>query len=435
MTPAAQLLHLLGAGRHDHAVGARRGARGGCALDALDLDEAEPARAERLERVGRAQLRDCRRPASDAARMTDVPAGTITPMPSTVTCAVASPRTGGVPRSGVSRAGSSMSVMAGPLPWWAPGGPKSSGKCSSALRTGIGVSPPIAHSDPFVIVVQRSSSSTSWVRRTPSSVGGPDAVDDLHPARRPDPARRALAARLLDAELHREARHHARRPSCRPTRRRRRVRPSRRHPRTPRSPSAGRSASGGQVRAERSAHLHRLHRPPGCRAAAEPVDELAQRDPEVGLDDAAAGDVPGELEHLGAAGAAGAQRGVRLAAVGEDHRHRSQREHVVDDRRPPEQPLERGDRRLGAHLARAGPRATRASRSPRRRCRRRRPPARRGRTVARCRAPTRRAPRARRRCRSPGAGCGRRAGTRCAGRRTPRSRPRRAPRSPCPRRG
>ena len=33
------------------------------------------------------------------------------------------------------------------------GTPKSSGKCSSALRTGIGVSPPIAHSDPLVIVV------------------------------------------------------------------------------------------------------------------------------------------------------------------------------------------------------------------------------------------------------------------------------------------
>ena len=44
-------------------------------------------------------------PASPAARITDVPAGTSTSTPSMVTCAVASPATGGVPRSGVSRAG------------------------------------------------------------------------------------------------------------------------------------------------------------------------------------------------------------------------------------------------------------------------------------------------------------------------------------------
>ena len=55
---APELLHLLGAGRHDHAVDARRRARGGCALDAVDLDEAHPARPERRERVGRAQRRD-----------------------------------------------------------------------------------------------------------------------------------------------------------------------------------------------------------------------------------------------------------------------------------------------------------------------------------------------------------------------------------------
>ena len=42
-------------------------------------------------------------PASAAARMTDVPGGTVTDRPSTVTWAVASPGTAGVPRSGVSR--------------------------------------------------------------------------------------------------------------------------------------------------------------------------------------------------------------------------------------------------------------------------------------------------------------------------------------------
>ena len=81
------------------------------------------------------------------------------------------------------------------------------------------------------------------------------------------------------------------------------------------------------------------------------LDELAEGDPERQLDDAAAGDVAGQLEHLGAARAADAELGVRRAAVGQDHRDRAQREHVVDDRRAAEQPFDRGDRRLGAHLA------------------------------------------------------------------------------------
>ena len=41
-----------------------------------------------------------------------------------------------------------------------PSRSKSSGKCLIALCTGIGVSPPIAHSDPLVMVSHRSSSST-----------------------------------------------------------------------------------------------------------------------------------------------------------------------------------------------------------------------------------------------------------------------------------
>ena len=39
------------------------------------------------------------------------------------------------------------------------------------------------------------------------------------------------------------------------------------------------------------------------------------------------------------------------AAVGEDHRHRAEGQHVVDGGRLAEEALERGDRRLGAHLA------------------------------------------------------------------------------------
>ena len=48
---------------------------------AFDLDQAQAARAERLQPVGGAQLRNLdARPA--AARMTDVPAGTVTGLPS-----------------------------------------------------------------------------------------------------------------------------------------------------------------------------------------------------------------------------------------------------------------------------------------------------------------------------------------------------------------
>ena len=38
-----------------HALGDRRRARGGIALDAFDLDQAKPAGSERIERIGRTQ--------------------------------------------------------------------------------------------------------------------------------------------------------------------------------------------------------------------------------------------------------------------------------------------------------------------------------------------------------------------------------------------
>jgi len=49
--------HLLGLGAHDHALGDRRGAGRGRAPPPVDLDDAEPARAERFERVRGAELR------------------------------------------------------------------------------------------------------------------------------------------------------------------------------------------------------------------------------------------------------------------------------------------------------------------------------------------------------------------------------------------
>ena len=68
----------------------------GIALAALDLDQAEPARAERLE-LSVAHSFGMPTPASTAARITDVPSGTVTGMPSIVSVTVRSETRAGVP--------------------------------------------------------------------------------------------------------------------------------------------------------------------------------------------------------------------------------------------------------------------------------------------------------------------------------------------------
>ena len=58
--PLAQALEPVGLGTHRHSGRNRRGARGRRAGAPFDLDEAEPARAEGVEHVGGAELRDLR---------------------------------------------------------------------------------------------------------------------------------------------------------------------------------------------------------------------------------------------------------------------------------------------------------------------------------------------------------------------------------------
>ena len=60
---------------HDHAGFGRRRAGGRRSLAALDLDQTEPAGAESLEAVGRAEAGDLGASTSAAAAITDVPAG------------------------------------------------------------------------------------------------------------------------------------------------------------------------------------------------------------------------------------------------------------------------------------------------------------------------------------------------------------------------
>ena len=144
---------------------------------AVDLDQAQAAGAERLERVGGAQLRDGGA-ASPAARITDVPAGTVTGRPSMVIVTVR-PR-GGRACRGRSRApGSSPEVLPSGAARSAPASPRVGRPSRRASRT--------------VISSQRSSTS-SEVGVAVAAVADP--VDDLDAAGRADPARRALAAGL-----------------------------------------------------------------------------------------------------------------------------------------------------------------------------------------------------------------------------------------------
>ena len=251
-------------------------------------------------------------PASVAARRTDVPAGHVD--------LAAVDGDGHRLRHGLERHGSPgcRSRPRGPrcsagrrssYGCSAPHCSKSSGKCLIALCTGIGVSPPIAHSDPLVMVSHRSSSSTRL-----AETSCPAMIRSMVSTPRVDPTRQGvhLPQDSIGAELHREARHPRHVDGV-----------VEHHDAAVTEHRAGLGerlvvhgdveAGRGHVGAERSADLRRADRTPGQRAAAVVLDELTQADAEGQLDDAALLDVAGELEDLGAAGAAGAQLGVRRA--------------------------------------------------------------------------------------------------------------------------
>ena len=103
-----------------------------------------------------------------------------------------------------------------------------------------------------------------------------------------------------------------------------------------------------EIGAKRAAHLHRLHRAAGDRAAADLIHQFAQRQAEGGLVKAAMLQVAGELDRDGAMGAADAEVAVELGAAVHDDWDRGERHDVVDDRRLAEQALQRGQRRFGA---------------------------------------------------------------------------------------
>ena len=104
-----------------------------------------------------------------------------------------------------------------------------------------------------------------------------------------------------------------------------------------------------EIGPERSADLNRAHRPSARGAAADVVDQFAQRDAEGGFEQAAMPDVAGELDRHGSARAAHAEVAVMRGALRQHHRHRRQRQHVVDDGRPAEQADMRRQRRFCPH--------------------------------------------------------------------------------------
>ncbi len=73
-----------------------------------------------------------------------------------------------------------------------------------------------------------------------------------------------------------------------------------------------------EVCAKRAANLHRAHRAPRERAAADIIDEFAKRDAERGFEQSAISDIAGELDRHRAARAADAEIGIGFGAAGED---------------------------------------------------------------------------------------------------------------------
>jgi hypothetical protein len=123
-------------------------------------------------------------PASAAARISEVPAGTVTAWPSMSSVTVSPAPTFGVPKSI-----SPCAFMRASLP---------SKSARSADNTGIGVMLPMAHSEPCSHRVAEVFAEVL----ISSALSAADAIDDLDTARRADAAGRAFSAGFNGAEFH-----------------------------------------------------------------------------------------------------------------------------------------------------------------------------------------------------------------------------------------
>src|SRR5690606_6223309 len=158
--------------RDDHALADLGRARGREPLRALDLDEAQPARAERLLAVGRAELRNVDprfgRRAQHGRALRHGHGFTVDrERDQTLRLAL---RRAEIPGSSIrfeccTHATSPMARRS------ASRARKSSGKWARMLKTGYGAMPPSAHSEPAIIVSQSSRSSVRFaVSLTPPRI-------------------------------------------------------------------------------------------------------------------------------------------------------------------------------------------------------------------------------------------------------------------------
>ena len=161
------------------------------------------------------------------------------------------------------------------------------------------------------MVLQRSSITAIF---SVDAFAGANLVDGLDAAGRADPAGRAFAAGFDGAEFHRKARllghvdgiveHHDAAMADQAVARGEGLIVERRVEQRAR-----------KIGAERTADLDRAHRAAAEGAAADLVDEFAERDAEGDLEQAAMFDVAGELDRHGAARTAHAEIGIGLGAA------------------------------------------------------------------------------------------------------------------------
>src|ERR1700722_5653189 len=288
-------------------------------------------------------------PASIAARMSEVPSGTVTLGPSMVSVTVFSDLESGVPKSV-----SWISDMATSLFLFRSLQALGSraeifSEVFECARHGVGrEATECAERTEFHGIAEVLDDGEVLLH----AFAGTDLVDGLNPAGRPDPAGRALAAGFDGAEFHRKARllqhvdgvveyHDA--------------------------SVADQAVARGkgfivkrcveqrarEVGPKRAADLHGADRAAGKGAAADLVDEFAKRDAEGRLEQAAIVDVAGELNRHRAARSPHAEIGIGFRATGEDEGDCRERQHIVDNGGFAEQALVRGQRRLGADEAAA----------------------------------------------------------------------------------
>src|SRR3984957_15297245 len=284
-------------------------------------------------------------PASIAARMIEVPSGTVMLWPSMVSVTMVSDLERGVPKSvsWISDMAISLFRSLKALGSWAEIFPE----VFERARHGVGrETAEGAQRAEFHGVAEVFDDGEVLL----DPFAGANLVDGLDASRRADPEERALAVGFDGAEFHGKTRlfqhvdgvveHHDAGMTDQTVARGKRLIIERRV-----------EQRAGEISSKWAADLHRADRAAGKGTAADLVDEFTERDAEGRLEQAALFDVAGKLDRHRAARTTHAEIGIRLGATGEDEGDRRKRQHVVDHGRLAEQAFVRGERRLGADEA------------------------------------------------------------------------------------